>query len=106
MHTLEFPGCCTAKVLTGFGETNTAEFEYRPSLRQDRDDIELQLVLHCAELKEIGMGIATAMTNSDQVEANAALEAHGWESSKWCTKGQHSDRKLKLWFKCLDEVEL
>jgi hypothetical protein len=105
MHSLDFPGCCTAKVFTGFGETVTAEHEYRPYSSPTQEGIECELIQRVKALKERGMGIATAMTNSDQVTANAALEAQGWEHSKWCTKEQHRDKKIRLWFKCLDEGE-
>lgn len=107
MHYISFPGCCTAKIVTSFGQTSIADGAYRPRDGEDvsQASIERELEERCWSMKRDGMGIATAITNDDQVEANAALEAQGWESSRWCTKGSHSDKRIKLWFKCLMDLE-
>ena len=105
MHIVDYPGCCTAKVITGFGGTSTAEYGYRPIGTLTQTEVEEALKSRCKQYKERGHAIITATTNDDQVVANKALEAQGWESSKWCTKGAHGNKKLKLWFKCLMDLE-
>ena len=105
MQAVPYAGCCTAKVVTGFGQTDTADYNYRPGIRLTQGDIENELQKMCEEKKLLGYGILTAITNDDQTTANKALLAQGWEHSKWASKSQHRDKKIRLWFKCLMDVE-
>ena len=54
--------------------------------------------------KRIGNGIITCITNSEQKNANKALNIAGWRHSRWCSKSQHRETKIRLWFKPLMEV--
>ena len=48
MKLLPFPGCCTAGILTGFGGTGTAEYQYHPEKEYTEESMyqEIQQHLH------------------------------------------------------------
>ena len=95
MHLHDFHGCCTATILTGFGGTSTAEYgSYKqPNYSELRDEIVSQLNSTPSKF-----AVVTATTNDQQTIANKVLEDLGFKHSKWMTKTQHSETKLRLWF--------
>lgn len=90
-----FPNCCTAKVLSGFGGTLTS-FENRGGREPSVQDVK-------AELGEVlnsptHLAMYTAVTNSEQVNTSKALEEVGFLSSDWMEKDAHPETKVKLWW--------
>lgn len=98
----DYYGCCTINIITGFGQTLTAEYglDAEFTLDQLREEIRVK----CRAAKIVGKAIVTAATNNEQVIANEALELEGFSSSPWCSKTQHPETQVKLWFKPLQEV--
>lgn len=103
MDVYDFEGCCTAGIVVGFGQTNTAEYgrhaEY--TVTEIIAELTREEVLH----KDLGYGILTCTTNNEQKNANKALKIAGWKHSRWCSKGSHPETKIRLWFKPLVEVK-
>ncbi len=102
MKVLDFTGCCTAKVIVGLGQTFTAEYE-------GKDDISVEDLTHALtyEVKRAklrGMAIVTATTNNEQKTANKALKLAGFKWTPWCSKTQHRETRVRLWFKPTQEV--
>ncbi len=102
MQTMGFTGCCTASVIVGLGQTSTAEYRGE---RLSVAEMRVQLASRCRVAKDHGHAIVTVITNSEQTDANKALLAEGWKHSKWCTKSQHRDTQIRLWHKCLMDLE-
>lgn len=107
IHVLPYPGCCTARVLTGFTQSNTAMYgRGDPVLSveaikgQVTSLIRLQVGRHC--------GLVTATVTSTQVNAIQALTELGFEKSDALPKGHHPETSLfHFWInpaKFLDEV--
>jgi hypothetical protein len=112
MEVVEFEGCCTAKIVTGFGQTETAEYEYRPTDNPYLEAGELPVNAIEGKLRSLerrrrarGDAVLTAITNNEQVNANEALLNQGWQHSGWMSKTQHPNTKVRLWFKPLMEEE-
>jgi hypothetical protein len=57
------------------------------------------------KFKHEGKAMVTAFTNDKQVKANAFLKDIGFKSTKWATKKQHANTRLKLWWFALDQLE-
>jgi len=99
-----FAGCCTAKIIQGFGGTILADHGWGHTYTVE--ELTRLLLDECENLELCGNGIAVATTNSDQPIANAALEQAGFQYSRWCRKTQHQETKVRLWFKPLLEEEV
>jgi hypothetical protein len=94
-----FPNCCTAQVLVGFGQTETADWAIRPNNNElSVGKIKARLGQQLNQVKNLGHAVCTAITNDEQVNANQALEECGFLSSDWMTKENHPETKLKLWW--------
>ncbi|QDP53364.1 MAG: hypothetical protein Unbinned6805contig1000_26 [Prokaryotic dsDNA virus sp.] len=104
MQLVGFEGCCTARIVTGFGQTDTGEWDYRPGVDLTLEDILSQLKTLEFYSMRSGKGILTCITNNEQKTANMALKKAGWKHSRWCEKGSHPETKIRLWFKPLMEV--
>ena len=98
----DFPGCCTAMVLCGLSGTATAE--YGPVRKVEKETIKKHLSLLINAFKKEGrMGILTATTNNNQETANQALRELGFKHSRWCSKKQHPNTKVRLWWLPVNE---
>ncbi len=98
------PSCCTAKIFSYF-ETAAAvgaEHQY-PGV--DIGHTKQDLLRELLNLKQSGQAMAIAFTNDKQVNANAMLKEVGFKSTKWATKTQHANTRLKLWWMALDQLE-
>lgn len=99
MHIVDFPGCCTAKILTGFGQTATAEGRYRPIVPITKQVISDWLHNQLTLLTRYGnIALVFATTNSDQVAAAEALTEIGFIKTNEVEKNQHADKKLIGWY--------
>lgn len=97
MKLLPFPGCCTAGILTGFGGTGTAEYQYRPEKEYTEESMyqEIQQHLQNAHLKRWAMVFGT--TNSQQEMANTVLPRIGFQKIQETAKDAHSKFTLLGW---------
>lgn len=99
MQLKNYPNCCTAKVLVGFGQTDTADYEIRPAGNEmSVEVIKSRLGDRLNTCKNSGYAMLTCITNDQQVNANKALEECGFESSDWMEKDAHPETKVKLWW--------
>lgn len=98
MTTVDFPACCTAIIVRDFGESDAAEGGnqvYTPE--KINNFLEAREKTH----KAYGKAMVVATTNSEQKVANGVLLARGYKHSKWMSKPQHKNTKVRLWYKIL-----
>jgi hypothetical protein len=94
MRQTDFPGCCTAQILYDLGGTTLSagrKSNYRKSDIEDWLDDELKM----AE----GTVCTVIITNDTQLQVNNLLVKRGFKHSAWMKKKQHSDSKIRLWWK-------
>lgn len=91
----DFPGCCTATILTGFGECKTADYR----LRHNMNTLAVDLKRAEIDAKEDGKAVLLAITNSDQKEARKILRAAGWKRTRALEKDAHPETTITLWWK-------
>lgn len=96
MKTLEFPHCCTAKLMVDFGESIYAEGgDQEYSLKQ----VEKFIKGEFTNWYNNSLAFFTVVTNSDQKIANKALRNLKFKHSKWMSKTAHPETKVRLWWK-------
>jgi len=94
MKAVEFPGCCTAIICHDFGGTPlaagrksaVAKAKIKEWLKEER---------HLT----LGRRCLVVMTNNQQTAANSVLLELGFKHSAWMSKSQHSESKIRLWWK-------
>lgn len=96
---IDFPGCCTAKILTGFGQSDTAEYAYRPAHGMTFE----QMYAECESMIEVQkrggrVALIFATTNSDQKMGEQVLEKLGFQRTLEVSKTQHSDKTVTGWW--------
>lgn len=96
---IDFPGCCTAKILTGFGQSDTAEYAYRPAHGMSFED----MYAECESMIEVQkrggrVALIFATTNSDQKMGEQVLEKLGFQRTLEVSKSQHSDKTVTGWW--------
>lgn len=97
-HLVDFPGCCTAKIVTGFGQTGYGERRYAPLRPLSVDDILTFLEDRVRMLRRAGnIALLYATTNSEQTIAEEALKKFGFVPTEAVSKNQHMDVKLTGW---------
>jgi hypothetical protein len=100
--TKPYPGCCTARIISGFGGTMTAEINRLATPSYDL--LHKEISYQQRYLKGAGFAVVSATLNSDQKVADKVLRDLGWKYSRWITKRNHSDKKLRIYYKDLSEV--
>lgn len=106
MFLKNYPNCCTAKVLTGFGQTLTADHAIRPQGNElPIDSIKSEIEADLKSIRLNGYAVLTCITNDQQVNGNQALEEMGFKSSGWMSKDAHPETKIKLWWHAVDTEE-
>ena len=91
---VEFPHCCTAKIMVDFGESFAAEGGYyKLSLEEMEVAIRAELVLLSSNI-----GMVTVTTNDAQKTANTTLLKLGFEHSPWIYKNAHINTRIRLWW--------
>lgn len=105
MRITDFPFCCTGKVLVGFGESNTAQADWngRAAERMSHDQKIDWITNELARYKRGGMAFISCTTNNQQKEINAVLKELGFRHSKWMSKKQHANTKVRIWWYCLED---
>lgn len=95
MHIDEFPYCCTAKIITDFGQ------EYPDDdLEYSVEDIIEYLNQRIPNVRDDGNGVVVAITTSNQKNAAEALTRLGfYTNEKPMKKGRNRDTgDLFIWF--------
>lgn len=99
MVTVDFPACCTAVIMKDFGESGVAE-------GGDKLYTEKQIESYINKTiniqRKYGKAMVVATTNSEQKVANKVLRKLGFKYSKWSSKNQHKNTKIRLWYKSLN----
>lgn len=99
MNVRDFPGCCTAKVLTQFGQERAAEF--RTGIPEDNTPENLQRILEGS--KRGGMGMITAILTQNQTHGIELLEGAGFKNTGWVSKAAHPETKIALFYLSLED---
>jgi len=99
MVTKEFPYCCTMKILAGFGQSEVAE---GGSLIVHEDTIRAFIERKKEEYNHLAALVIT--TNTEQTIVNKVLVSMGFKKTKWMSKDQHSNTKVRIWWLPLHEA--
>ncbi|AXH71967.1 MAG: hypothetical protein [Podoviridae sp. ctbj_2] len=96
---LDFTGCCTARILTGFGGTETGDYGYRPvNNKMQKGELLAYLNKQLPFWQRSGsIAIIFATTNSEQTVAEAELKAFGFIPTHQVGKTQHRNVDLTGW---------
>lgn len=97
MHLVPMPGCCAAKILTGFGGTDTAEYDYRPDKDFTDETMFQAIVDKLEEAHRGGNALVFAATNSAQEVANRVLPRAGFIKVDETAKVKHQEHLLIGW---------
>lgn len=90
----DFPGCCTALVLTDFGNSHTSEYGFHDyGYQRIRDE-----VIEQVEDAKRDMGIITAILTSEQTKARAVLKELGFIGTGDAEKGRHHEVTIELYY--------
>lgn len=98
MYIQDFPNCCTAKLIYDLGSNIT------PNL-YTKEEIISYIRPKLLSSKQNGMATIVVTTMSKQTNANAALKELGFKHSRWMSKKNHKDTRLRVWWLQLDELE-
>ena len=89
MKLLSFPGCCTARILAGFGESGTASWDLRPAKPYTEHSFFEEAKEHLRD---------AATTTQEQTTAIAVLPKLGFSCvAKDVKKNQHAEHTLSMW---------
>ena len=99
MKVVNYPGCCTAKILMGFGQESNAGYEARPPRKQTTEELKVE-VDKALRGYMIGRhnGIVSACLTSRQVNGIAALTELGFHSSGAKVKTGHRESQLLTFY--------
>lgn len=98
MKTLEFPYCCTAKIIADFGESDIAE---GGNYEVTYDSIKDGIIKKYKDWYNQNLAMFVIITNSEQITTNTVLEDLEFMCSDWMSKPQHANTQVKLWWKPL-----
>ncbi len=104
MKVSSIDSCCTAKMVSYFGQAAAVGPENMYPGR-DIGTTKQDLLNEMLRQKLAGQAMFIAFTNDTQKEGNALLKEVGFKSTKWATKTQHANTRLKLWWFALDQLE-
>ena len=98
MKLLPFPGCCTARILAGFGESGTASWDLRPAKPYTEHSFFEEAKEHLRDAGRAQAAIVTATTTQEQTTAIAVLPKLGFSCvAKDVKKNQHAEHTLSMW---------
>ena len=102
LELVEFPNCCTMKVIVGFGGTEIAGRRLR-----DNDTTEEDLLQEVNGLVDLarrrGNAIVLATINNEQEQARRVLAQAGFGGrSRWANKDTHPETTVRLYYKRLN----
>lgn len=94
MYVEDFPGCCNAHVVWGFGGSRAGQ-RVKHDIGIDELTTELKGII-----KEHGeYRILVVTTNNEQVAANRVLMEQGFARSEWIAKVHHPETKVRIWWR-------
>lgn len=103
MEIRQMPGCCSAKLIVGFGGTVITSVG---SARQpNKGWLKHQLKQEIGYIKRDGNGLAVAYTNNQQTVANEVLQEMGFFNSGKVSKRKHPETQVIMWWLPLGAVE-
>ncbi len=96
LHTEKAYKTCTVEIITGFGEESTAYPSIKPTGKWTeaflRESIVRELEKHSLK------AMVVAYTTQNQELANKVLKELGFQHTRWCSKEQHPETKLRMWW--------
>lgn len=95
MQLSAFTSCCTGHILSGMGYTATGDWESQRHNAQ-RTDLQFALDVRDKQLTFSRHAFITCAINSEQKQANRVLLKMGWKPSKWMSKLQHPQTKVRV----------
>ncbi len=106
MKVFDFPGCCSANIIAGFGQTKTAEYGIRPL---NNNTVDLQQLKNAIEMRkqeaiDDGLAVLVATVNNQQKVGIKALLECGFTLSPPMYKGKHPETQLILAYCPLGKV--
>lgn len=98
MQLVAFPGCCTAQVLVGFGQSDTAAWGYRPAREYTEETFYTEARGHLEQAGRGSYATVIAITNSDQTTAMKVLPKLGFVLvQQEIGKRAHEDKTLNTY---------
>lgn len=94
MKLVAYPGCCTARVMVGFGGTDTANYAYRPEHKIYAKDVVQYVDVNLEYWERSGIAIIHAIINTQQTEASEGLLRSGFVRNTQASKNQHAEVDL------------
>lgn len=101
MEIKSFPGCCTARIVIGLGNSPAADNFL--SHTNTEEELKQELNQAITSARYIGDAVLVAITNDEQKKANKVLREMGWKHSKWMSKETHRNTKVRLWYYIMEE---
>ena len=101
MRVVAFPGSCTAKIATGFDNSNAGEpgggWGVEP-VPNTQEELEAWVTTQIASYKDKGNATLVFTTRSTQDMINKSLLKLGVGHSPWMDKNRHDDTQLRVWW--------
>lgn len=104
MNLVTFEGCCTAKIITGFGQTGTAEYEYRPETPLTHYQMAKGMAAHMVTQRRRGDATLVVTLNNQQKAGLDVLRGLGWHVSPALHKRAHSETQLHVCYTALHDL--
>lgn len=99
MKVVSYPGCCTAKILMGFGQETNAAWEARPAKLQTVEEMKVEAdKLIRGYMIGRHNGIVSACLTSRQTRGIQALTELGFHSSGAKVKNGHRESQLLTFY--------
>lgn len=95
----EFPSCCTAGILIGMGRSSVGNGEsqiHSPTGWDSDLEVAQELKRKMRTEQDLRHALLTAVVNSHQKQVLRVALKMGWKASKWMSKEQHPETKVKL----------
>ena len=100
--TAPITGCCTGRIIYGFGHSYVAS--NGPIRGFPVEDIKKELAELEGVYSRMGMAVVVITLNSDQTTEDKVLRDAGYSHSRWISKKQHPETKLRVYYKPLDQL--
>ena len=91
MQTVGFPACCTATIVKNLGQGGQGLPDQEESVAAIKKYLEGRIKV------SQNHAFISCVTNNNQKNANEALRAMGFKSTKWLSKNQYPGTKVRLW---------
>lgn len=106
MQLQSFPGCCTAQVLVGFGQSDTAAYGYRPARPYTEETFYEEAKRLIQNAGRMNQATIIAITNNDQTVAMTVLPRLGFKLvQEKIGKNQHADKTLNTYVYTVNDAD-